>query len=454
MKKLTLALAFSMVISAGGLLSGQELGMSEDEMFKDADVMVDSNTIINEDISKSLDSESVTFSGNLYSRATFNMTKDWLAGLTDGDKNLFSAYLEGNFFLDIRLRKSFKAFVNLAINYKSVASGYEIYGTTYILMTNVLGSGVDLSGENTKIILKEVFIDLNIDKNAYFRLGKQVLQWGQGYFWNPTDLINNELKSFSDMSRYREGSFGLKITIPYETYFNFYGFIDARQVEKFTDIAVAGKIQFLLGITEIAFSGWAKQGFYPVYGFDFTTALGGFNLYGEMSISYGDNHKRLGDPVILGPFTNYTLLSVDDKWVPRITLGFMKTFDWDLPDRITLVGEFYYNDGGYYDNVFKDPAKINALFMNNLYQANYNSVYYGAIFLSISRFPIQDMSVSVNALGNFNDYSFIVMGGLSYSPVNNCTLGFNIYGYLGEDDCEYTASGNRLGLEATAKVVF
>jgi hypothetical protein len=439
---------------AVGLINGQELGMDEDDMFKDADMMVDSNTIINEDINKSIDSESVTFSGNLFSRASFNMTKDWLHGQTDGDKNLFSAYLEGNFFLDIRLRKNFKAFVNLAINYKSVASGYEIYGTTYIMMTNILGSGVDLSGENTKIILKEVFVDMNIDKNVYFRLGKQVLQWGQGYFWNPTDLINSELKSFSDMNRNREGSFGLKITIPYETYFNFYGFIDARKVEKFTDFAVAGKIQFLLGITEIAFSGWAKQGFYPVYGFDFTTALGGFNFYGEMSISYGDNRKKLGDPVIFGPITNYTTVPVDGRWVPRITLGFMKMFDWEVPDRITLVGEFYYNDGGYYDNVFKDPAKINTLLMNNLYQANYNSVYYGALFLSISRFPIQDMSVSLNALGNFNDYSFVVMGGINYSPVNYCTLGFNIYGYLGEDDCEYTATGNRLALDATVKVVF
>ncbi|OHD54023.1 MAG: hypothetical protein A2Y33_09900 [Spirochaetes bacterium GWF1_51_8] len=441
----------------GGNIFADDLGMNEDDMFKDSEMMVDTNTVIKDNVAAILDQDSVNFSGNILSRTSFYMTKQWLEGLTDGDKNLFTAKLEGNFILDIRLRMGFKAFVNLAINYNTVADPYAIYGAQYILLTNLLGSNaalLDATGDNTEILLKEVFMDMNIDKSVYFRLGKQVLQWGQGYFWNPTDLLNSELKSFSDMSKMREGSFGFRIHIPIESIFNFYAFIDARDVEKFTDFAIAGKVQFLVGITEFGLSAWAKKGFYPVYGVDFTTSLFGIDLRGEMSISYGDNHHVLGDMVVMGPYTNYTVASIEDRWVPRISLGFTKTFDWDVQDRIMLVGEFYYNDSGYYENVFKDPAKKQALFINNLYQPNYHSAYYGALFISIGKFPINDMSFSVNALGNFNDYSFTVVAGLSYTPVMNFTLGFNIYGFLGEDDCEFTMSGNRLALEATAKVVF
>jgi hypothetical protein len=38
--------------------------------------------------------------------------------------------------------------------------------------------------------IKEFFIDTNLRQKVYFRMGKQVLKWGQGYFWNPSDLLH------------------------------------------------------------------------------------------------------------------------------------------------------------------------------------------------------------------------------------------------------------------------
>ena len=55
-----------------------------------------------------------------------------------------------------------------------------------------------IENQDTTLLIKEVFVDFNLANTVYFRAGKQVLKWGTGYFWNPTDLINIEHRSFTN----------------------------------------------------------------------------------------------------------------------------------------------------------------------------------------------------------------------------------------------------------------
>jgi hypothetical protein len=434
----------------------------EDALFADSETLIESDTLVDDTILHAEDKESVSFAGYIVGRGGYSMTRDWVSGEATGDSNFVDIRFEGDILLDVRLRRGIRAFADLGILYSpTMRSDYSaILGNPAFLA--MFGGDKDLleetikqyTDDSTQIVLKEFFIDANISRIVYFRGGKQTLKWGRGYFWTPTDLINVEKKQFLDMDRLREGTPGLKIHIPYQTVFNFYGFVDATDVEKLNDFALAGKLEFVIGRTEFAFSGWAKQDFLPVYGFDFSSRIGKFDIRGEASFSYGENRKRLGEPEIVFGVTNYTVTQTFDEWIPRVSIGFSRSFNWEIDDRITLAGEFFYNHSGYTENVFDDEAKRNALFFNGLYEPNYHAMYYASLFASMKRFFIQDLTFNLNALGNFNDYSFILSAGLNYNPVYNFDIAFNVVGFLGEENCEFTLSGNSIALELVTTMRF
>jgi hypothetical protein len=158
--------------------------------------------------------------------------------------------------------------------------------TTYTMIDEVISPMLSLFVANpdslqsylknmlsTELNFKEVFLDFNIAQRVYFRLGKQVLQWGRNYFWNPTDLLNVEQKDFFNMSDYRDGAMGIKMHIPFGTAVNIYGFLDIGDEAKPEDFGIAGKVEFVLGRSEFGLSAWAKQGYVPVYGFDFSSRI-------------------------------------------------------------------------------------------------------------------------------------------------------------------------------------
>ncbi len=423
----------------------------ENSLFSDTGMMVSMSNIEDEGILTNEPPLRVQFSGVLRNRDYHTMSRDWLQGETNTDLNRFSASMEGNVLLDLRLRSGFRGYANFSFGY------YPMGSTTYATIMSMLGVAAAMIDESqdallkkylaTEVGFKEAFVDFNISQAVYFRLGKQVLQWGRNYFWNPTDLLNVEQKDFFNMTDYRDGAMGLKVHVPFGTVVNLYGFVDVGDEEHFGDFGVAGKAEFLIGGFEFAFSAWAKKGYLPVYGFDFSTRLLTFDIRGELAMSYGDNRPKLDG--------NGQEFSITNEWIPRASFGFTRSFDLlGVSDRFTLIGEVYYNHSGYYENVFDNTAMKTALFANNLYRMNDNSVYYAALFTSISKFIVSDMTFTLNAIGNFNDYSFVVTGGLSYEPVYNYSISLSVSGFLGEDDCEYTFSGTGIATQLIFSINF
>jgi len=351
-----------------------------------------------------------------------------------------NSYIVGNLMLDARLKKGVKAFANIESAYNSRV-------------------------RETTSTLREVFLDFNIDRRVYFRTGKQVLQWGRCSLWNPTDLVNIEKKTFVRKIGYRDGAYGLKVHIPFGASRNIYGFLDTGNALNDNEIGAALKYEFLTGGTEMAFSGWARRNRRPVFGYDFSSRLGELDIVGEVGLSRRDNTLFMRD--------NGGTLDIyrkNNAWATRAAVNLGRGFRLgNFNDRVTAAAEFFYNQNGYTGNPFGDGAvynfsapvgtrtsgtKTEFLLGNGLYDPNYLSRYYGALFTGITRFIITDMTLNVNYVRNLNDQSGVFSTGVTYANINDFTAGFLASAYLGRGDREYTFSGVKFLYRLTAGISF
>ncbi|OGS24524.1 MAG: hypothetical protein A2314_05205 [Elusimicrobia bacterium RIFOXYB2_FULL_50_12] len=358
-----------------------------------------------------------------------------------------AAYVLGNLFLDVRLKNDIKAMVNLEASY--------------------IGSS-----KTTLVNIREFFFDFNIRRKAYFRTGKQVLQWGRCYFWNPTDLLNVEKKSFVQKIGYREGAYGIKAHIPFGTQYNIYGFIDTGNAQESRDAAVAGKFEFLAGNTEMAFAGWGKRGFPAALGYDLSTRMFGIDTLAEVSASPGDISPGMREDA------NTLYLNRSGEWTSKAAVSLGRSFDMgDINDRFSIISEFFYNQAGYDGDPFNDSATYNFaqpavltsaagtllvtsgtkkdfLLYNNLYETHYFSKYYSAIFASIRRFIITDMTLNLNYIRNLSDSSGIISAGVQYKDINDFSYSLLFNSYVGNPNREYTFSNTTLTAQLTAGISF
>lgn len=424
---------YSLILSFSLLLFSvvQAAEVNENDMFSSPDM-------VTEQIPQSKEAapaqkKTIGFSGEITSAMVDVVS-------STGAKNSLYTYSVANIFLDVRLQNDVKAFVNLE--------------TTYLSQRKA-----------TEVALRELFFDFNYARRIYFRTGKQVLQWGRCYLWNPTDLINIEKKPFVRKIGYREGAYGMKFHAPFGTKYNIYGFVDTGNASYEEDIGGALKFEFLLGGTEMAFSGWAKNNYNGVFGYDVSSRIGDVDIAGEASASYGDNtsHVRERSGVL-------DIYKKTDEWIPRASINLSKGFRvGNFNDRLTVTSEFFYNHTGYEDDIFGDKAvyafstpvglaasgtKREYLLGNGLYEPNYSSKYYGAIFLSLGRFITEDLTLNANYIRNCNDGSGILSSGVTYKTLYDLSAGLLVNSYIGPRDAEYTYSGAKGDVQATFGIAF
>lgn len=421
---------------APGMMWAQE---SDDDLFFDDETVVALEEKVDENLVDELNQKSVAFSGEISTYAEYAVTRDNLDGDTDLTENRYTASIDGDFLLDIRLTEGIKSFGDLWLSYSPQTSTDR----------------EDDEEEHFDTMLKEFFVDVNMARKVYWRVGKQTLKWGRGIFWNPTDLISADQKDFEDVDARREGVYGLKMHVPFGTTWNVYGFLNASGAETVEELAAAGKVEVLLPKDiEMALSVWKKQGYFAVYGLDFKTYKYSTYWWGEVSVSHGDNRHRLeirNAPA--GPAYGDTQITGD--WIPRICVGLSKSFDYgDIPDRVNLNAEFYYNHGGYDENMLEDEH-IRAQFLDGGYyeRDNYGK-YYMALFSSYSEFLDDDMTFHINAIGNLSDSSFIVSSGVEYEFAFDARVRLDVNAYLGQDNREYTMDGKALSTTAEIQLTF
>jgi hypothetical protein len=474
MKKITAIAALAAALLFPAIAAAQD--EDENQLFQDTNSVVATSNVVSSGVLSNAEGNALTFSGSLMSRTTYSMNKNWVTGTAaDWSSNSLNSYLDGIFELDARLQKNLKAFVSVDLSYYPMGQSQVQLTTPNTLSINptnlnavTTNSLYFLTTNSTVFTLKEMFVDLNIEKAVFFKIGKQVLQWGTTYFFTPNDLINVDHKTFADLNRVLNGTYGLKMQIPFGTTANLYGWIDGNDaITNLGDSAIAGKAEALLFGWEFSLSGWAKQGELPVYGFDFSGRIPWFNidLYGEASMSYGQNapiyyFTNKVSP-ILGTYnwlgTNY----LTNTWIPKVVIGFTKTFEvLNIADRLSVTGEFYYNYSGYSNNMFQKATNLitnpllQELDIAQLYSPNNYGQFYFALFTSFGEFINQDTTISLNALGNLSDMTFATTLDLSYNAVDRFTIDGNVTGYYGKGIGEYTYAGTAIAAQVNATVSF
>jgi hypothetical protein len=440
--------------------------VDENAMFADTSSMVDSAKVVNTQAAKddAQEKKSLGFSGEIYAYANPSMSRDWFDGAAFSTIG-FSSRIVGNGLFDARLAGGAKAFADMEASYTPAPSSVPLQ--TENMLTSDSGA---------RFTLREFFVDANYRKLVYLRAGKQVLQWGSCSFWNPTDMVNIERKSFLQKEGHREGTYGLKVHIPYKTLFNFYSFIDANDAADLHGVAVSLKAEALFGRTEMALSAWNRAGYKPAFGLDGTTQLFNVQIAAEASLRNGSRKITLEKKG-----AGWDTSTIGDKWYPRIAVNLTKFFPLaGVADRLTVSGEFYYNHIGYGTNIFNDPAlgrdlqglmtgRISSVDTNdfikmpwlanpdivsNLYEMHSYSKYYAALFASISRFILDDMTFSCNAIGNLNQKSFVVSAGVDYQSLHNFVFGISLNAFLGPKNTEYTFTGNGLMVQVRTGIIF
>lgn len=424
---------FCILLLVLATIAAADESVQENELFSNPDVVISEPAANTAPVEEK---KSIGFSGEITSAVADIINR------TPPKDSLYS-YIVGNIFLDVRMKQGLKAFANME--------------TTYLSQS-----------KTTDVALRELFFDFNIAHRVYFRTGKQVLQWGRCYFWNPTDLINVERKRFIQKIGYREGAYGLKMHIPLGTKMNIYSFFDTGNAPEAKDSGGALKFEFLTGGTEMAFSGWVKGGYIPVFGYDFSTRIKDFDVVGELSMARGNNNRIMRE--------DQGVLSIerqDHDLTTRASIGATQRYRLgNFNDRVAVTGELYYNQRGYIENIFADTTeyvfnpstgtmgaptsgtKKDFLLGHNLYDQHSFSRYYAALFTSGSRFILTDMVLQLNYIRNLSDSSGIISTGVNYTNINDFSVGFLANYYLGKPNREYTFPGQKTSFQLTFGITF
>jgi len=341
------------------------------------------------------------------------------------------------------------------------------------------------SADTAAFHLREAFVDFDVGKVVWVRAGKQVLQWGRGVLWTPTDLVNVEGRSLVPRAGSLEGSTGLRLQAPLGPRSNLTGFVNLARVTDADSLSAALRLEGVLGPVEVAASGWAKPDRPLAAGLDASTGVSGFDFQGGALFLQGDlvPHAEL-----VGG--RWTLMQENEHPQVRASLGVGKGVAvGGLPDRFRLDLEGYWNSRGYASNFLTDetvrgyakpmaipvPASLQPLtrllpaallqgdtagdaatfaLKNGLYRANQWGRAYLAAMASLQQFPVPDMTVSVQALGNVQDGSGLATLGLSWSGMHGFFWSGTGYWFWGDPRTEFALSGTGPALDLRAGLRF
>jgi hypothetical protein len=171
---------------------------------------------------------SLNLSGNL-----------WFSARPTADLRLFGkATFAFPFGIDAASLDGYKAMVD------TMAAG----GSWSQVQAQAAGAGVTLP--NIKIW--EFYSDFAVDDKAFFRVGKQMVKWGVGYFFQPADVISLSAVDVNNPRADREGPLAVKANIPIDVHnLDFYLIAPGgSNLESVLDLKPAARFQAVLGAWE------------------------------------------------------------------------------------------------------------------------------------------------------------------------------------------------------------
>lgn len=274
------------------------------------------------------------------------------------------------------------------------------------------------------ISIKELFSDFSYDDKLFFRVGKQTINWGVGYFFSPADLLNLSEINPSSPEDQLDGPLSVKINAPMGVD-NLYGYVvipDDQSDLDVTDLAYAVKYEKVIGGSEFGFGAYYRKDQPPSAMLTMSSGIGEVALFGEAVVSYGSDRSFL----VVGGFV--PVENPDDRLYFQGTVG--ARFAWMDDDSdlgVSFAGQYYYNGEGYGgDGVLSPIDRTNPPSFVNMGAGR----HYGAANVSVTL--TDTLSTGAFWYSNLSDMSGMVSPTLSWRPSDNIgmTLALN-YNYGG-----------------------
>ncbi len=377
-----------------------------------------------------LKSQGIQFGGSIES--TYTAYGFWLGAYPDLS-NLASGYtdqmvpvLQGTMFFDARPDQHFRVFGKAKASYPFQVSG----GTSSTGVTSALGVPPTQT-VTPNINIFELYSDFDYKNKLYFRVGKQVVNWGVGYFFSPADIISVTPIDPQNPTIEREGPVAFKVNMPFAEVDNLYLYLVANQsfatgsAFHLNDVAVAPKAEFVVGDYEFGLGGYYQRNQRPKAMVTATGSIGKIGVFGEAVVSRGADGTLVRQGGAMG-YETYT-----DTTTPYFqgTVGFnYMQSDWHL----SLYGQYYYNGQGYADPTLEKEAYI--LYAGqvagtlpvspqlSLQDLQLPARNYGAAVASWSNIKDSNVTLSLFWEGNFTDGSGIVSPSVSYKLFDHASL--------------------------------
>jgi hypothetical protein len=332
----------------------------------------------------------------------------------------FSGSIDSELFIDARMSEDTRVYSSFGITYPFVSPDSNPTEPTYSL--------------------KELFADITYNDSLFFRIGKQTINWGVGYFFSPADLLNlsdiDPLNTSGDL----EGPIAIKLNAPIGVD-NLYAYIiSPPTLTDASDLAYAVKLEKVINKTEVGFGAYYRYDNPPAAMLTFSSGLGQIAMFGEAVLQYGSNKTFITE------YTSpYKTTTYKDKFFFLGTIGGNYTYTAPASDfAFSIAAQYFFNGEGYNNTDFYD-AVIPLLFSEDITIKDLNNpgMHYAALTTSFS-FNTH-IGTSVTALSNLSDGSGIIIPRITYTGIKNLTVSLDTRFTFGKDGTEYTQNMSSIG---------
>lgn len=249
--------------------------------------------------------------------------------------NSLEARLGGQLYLDARPDPDFRLFSKARFNY-AIPNGEQ--------------------NHQFDVKLLELFSDFNYENKVFFRAGKQRAEWGVGYFFSPADVINLGRIDPENPTADREGPIALKVHYPHKSN-NYYLYTIFEGVSKPEQIAIAPKMEYLLGKSELGAGLFYQKDKSTRAMLTISSSFGNVGWFAEGVVSWGSDYGEI--EAVETPFpTPSPLYKIVDRegLYFHATAGGMYSFkDSDGLFNLTGTLQYYFNGEGYKE---QEPFKV------------------------------------------------------------------------------------------------
>ncbi len=282
--------------------------------------------------------------------------------------------------------------------------------------------------------ITELFSDFSLDDTVFFRVGKQTLNWGVGYFFSPANLLNLSKIDPQDPDAELEGPLSIKANMPVGVD-NLYGYIilpeDATEPQ---DLAFAAKYEKVIAASEVGLGGYYRYGQSPKAMVTVSSAIKDVSVFAEGVLSYGSDRT-----FVVSSGSGYDTVTYDDRLFFSATIGGMYSWAAEVGNfGFSLTGQYYYNGEGYSDTALYPGIRQSYLASQiSLSDISPLGKQYGGANLSVTL--TDTVSTGVFWYGNMSDLSGLVRPSITWSPSDHVSVSFSLdMNYGKADTTEFT----------------